>query len=86
MVGIVIVSHSQKLAEGVVELARQMAGPDVPIIAAGGLREPVGAIGTDIAVIGEALDAADQGDGVLVLMDLGSAILSTEMARDMLAP
>jgi len=86
MVGIVIVSHSQKLAEGVVELARQMAGPDVPIIAAGGLREPAGAIGTDIAVIGEALDAADQGDGVLVLMDLGSAILSTEMARDMLAP
>ena len=84
MVGIVIVSHSQRLAEGVVELARQMAGPDVPILAAGGLREPAGAIGTDIAVIGEALDAADQGDGVLVLMDLGSAILSTEMARDML--
>ncbi len=84
MVGIVIVSHSQRLAEGVVELARQMAGPDVPIIAAGGLREPAGAIGTDIALIGEALDAADQGDGVLVLMDLGSAILSTEMARDML--
>ncbi len=86
MVGIVIVSHSQRLAEGVVELARQMAGPDVPIIAAGGLREPAGAIGTDIAIIGEALDAADQGQGVLVLMDLGSAILSTEMARDMLAP
>ena len=37
MVGIVIVSHSQRLAEGVVELARQMAGPDVPIIAAGGI-------------------------------------------------
>ncbi len=86
MVGIVIVSHSQRLAEGVVELARQMAGPDVPILAAGGLREPAGAIGTDIAIIGEALDAADQGDGVLVLMDLGSAILSTEMARDMLPP
>ncbi len=86
MVGIVIVSHSQRLAEGVVELARQMAGPDVPILAAGGLREPAGAIGTDIAFIGEALDAADQGDGVLVLMDLGSAILSTEMARDMLPP
>ncbi len=86
MVGIVIVSHSQRLAEGVVELARQMAGPDVPIIAAGGLRDPEGAIGTDIGMIGEALDAADQGQGVLVLMDLGSAILSTEMARDMLAP
>ena len=42
-VGLVIVSHSARLAEGVVELARQMAGEDVAIEAAGGMAEPAGA-------------------------------------------
>jgi phosphocarrier protein FPr len=84
MVGLVIVSHSAALAEGVTELARQMAGPDVPIVPAGGLED--GAIGTDVARILAGLERADQGDGVLVLMDLGSAILSAEMAREMLDP
>ncbi len=84
MVGLVIVSHSAALAEGVTELARQMAGPDVPIVPAGGLED--GAIGTDVARILAGMEQADQGDGVLVLMDLGSAILSAEMAREMLEP
>ena len=47
MVGIVVVSHSARLAEGVVELAREMAGDEVPIAAAGGLDEPGEPLGTD---------------------------------------
>ena len=84
MVGIVIVSHSARLADGVVELAREMAGPDVAIIAAGGLDLPERPLGTDAALIAQAIEAAWSDDGVLVLMDLGSAVLSAEMAAEML--
>ena len=76
-VGLVIVSHSAKIAEGVVELAAQMAG-QVRIEAAGGTDD--GGIGTDAGRIAEAIEAADSGEGVLVLVDLGSAVLSTSMA------
>jgi PTS hybrid protein len=76
-VGMVIVSHSAKIAEGTVELAAQMAG-EVSIKAAGGTDD--GGIGTDAGMIAEAIEAADSGDGVLVLVDLGSAVLSTSMA------
>ena len=78
MVGLVIVSHSRLLAEGVRELAGQMAGPAVRIIPAGG--GPDGGLGTDVARIAAALDAAWDGDGVLVLADLGSAIMSAQIA------
>jgi phosphoenolpyruvate---glycerone phosphotransferase subunit DhaM len=81
-VGLVIVSHSARIAEGTAELARQMAGPDVPIIPAGGMAD--GAIGTDAARIAEAIGAADQGSGVVVLADLGSAILATRTALELL--
>ena len=74
MVGIVVVSHSPDLARGVTELAGQMAGPDVRIEPAGG--DPAGGLGTDEALVQRALAAADQGDGVVVLADLGSAILT----------
>jgi phosphoenolpyruvate---glycerone phosphotransferase subunit DhaM len=74
VVGIVVVSHSAKLASGVVELAGQMAGPDLRLTAAGG--DPSGGIGTDEAALRAAIEAADDGDGVLVLGDLGSAILT----------
>ncbi len=50
-VGLVIVSHSARLAAGVVELAREMGGDDVVIEAAGGLAEPEGAIGTDAELV-----------------------------------
>ncbi len=83
-VGIVVVSHSARIAEGVVELARQMAGPEVRLIAAGGMAD--GTIGTDAALIAEAIAQADTGAGVLVLADLGSAVLSTKLALDMLDP
>jgi phosphocarrier protein FPr len=85
MVGIVIVSHSATLAAGVRELAAEMAGPDVRIELAGGLAEE-GALGTDAVRVMEAIGRADSGDGVLVLMDLGSAVLSAETALDFLEP
>src|SRR5215471_9721017 len=84
MVGIVIVSHSARLADGVVELAREMAGPDVVMVAAGGLDLPGRPLGTDAAFIARAIEAAWADDGVLVLMDLGSAVLSAEMAAEMM--
>jgi multiphosphoryl transfer protein len=84
MVGIVIVSHSAQLAEGTVELAREMAGPDVSIVAAGGLDLPGRPLGTDAALVARAVDQAWSDDGVLVLMDLGSAVLSAEMALELI--
>ncbi len=85
MIGLVIVSHSAKLAEGVVDLARGMVGADFPIAAAGGLAEP-DVLGTDALRVLQAIESVFSDDGVLVLTDLGSAILSAEMALDFLAP
>ena len=82
MVGLVIVSHSVKLAEGVVEIAAQMAGRELKLVAAGGLQN--GGIGTDAMRIGNAVLEADSGDGVVILADLGSAVLSTQTAMDFL--
>lgn len=82
MVGIVIVSHNAKIAEGIKELADQMAKPDQKIIAAGGL--PDGSIGTDALRISTAIAEAQTGDGVLVFVDLGSAVLSSETALEFL--
>lgn len=82
MVGIVIVSHSSKVAQGIKEIAGQMADKDLKIIAAGGLKD--GKIGTDATRIYEAVKDADSGDGAIVTVDLGSAVLSANMALDML--
>jgi PTS hybrid protein len=81
-VGLVIVSHSQQLADGVREVAAQMAGNEVIIRAAGGAAD--GSLGTNAEAIARAITEADRGDGVLVLMDLGSAVLSAETALEML--
>jgi phosphoenolpyruvate-protein phosphotransferase/dihydroxyacetone kinase phosphotransfer subunit len=86
MVGIVIVSHSAALAESVVEVAREMGGPEVALEPAGGVEAPEPALGTDAMRVLAAIERADSGDGVLVLMDLGSAVLSAEMALDLLPP
>lgn len=80
-VGLVIVSHSAQLAAGVVELAAQMA-KDVTLLAAGGMDD--GGIGTSLEKVMTALDAADSGDGVLVLGDLGSALMTAESAVEFL--
>lgn len=82
-VGLVIVSHSQRLAEGVAELAGQMTQGEVNIIAAGGT--DTGELGTSMEKVQRALDAADTGEGVLVLMDLGSATLIASMALEQLS-
>lgn len=74
MVGIVVVSHSSELASGLAELAAQMAGPEVRIEHAGGT--PDGTLGTDEGRVRDAIRRADGGDGVVVLGDLGSAILT----------
>ena len=81
MVGIVVVSHSQKIAEGAMELAKQMA-PEARIAAAGGMED--GSIGTDVSKIMTAIEAVSEGDGVVILVDLGSAVMSSEMAIEML--
>ena len=83
MVGIVIVSHSAELAAGVVELARQMGGEEVAIEPAGGLDD--GTVGTDAARVQTAIERAMSDEGVLVLMDLGSALMSAEMATEFVA-
>ncbi len=80
-VGLVFVSHSAKIAEGLVELARQMA-PDVALVAAGGMDD--GGIGTSFDLVTAAIARAESGDGVVILCDLGSAILTAETALDFL--
>lgn len=84
MIGIVIVSHSAKLADGVVELTRNMGGAELAIQAAGGLTIDDATLGTDPMLILKAIEQVYSEDGVLVLMDLGSAILSSEMALELL--
>ena len=84
LVGLVIVSHSAKVADGTLELARQMAGDDVRIVAAGGMSD--GAIGTDASRILAAIVEADAGAGVVVMTDLGSAVLSASTAVELLDP
>lgn len=86
-VGLVVVSHSRPLARAAIGLAEEMLqGQDVPIVAAAGLDDgsPDGAVGTDATAIYDALSEADRGDGVVVLMDLGSAVLSAELALELL--
>lgn len=82
LVGIVVVSHSAGIAAGTVELARQMAGPALRIEGAGGIAD--GSLGTDAAAIMTAISAADSGAGVVVLVDLGSAVLATQTALELL--
>src|SRR5947209_18214658 len=81
-VGLVIVSHSAQLANGVAELAGQMTQGATPIAAAGGGVDDI--LGTSADKIQAAIQAVDGPDGVLVLLDLGSAILSAEMALELL--
>lgn len=80
-VGLVLVSHSAKLAEGLAEVAAQMA-PDVTLVPAGGL--PDGGIGTDYDAIEAAVRQADSGDGVVLLYDLGSAQMTAELVVESL--
>jgi phosphocarrier protein FPr len=83
MVGIVVVSHSRALARAATELAAQMLHGVRPAIEiAAGLDETT--LGTDAVQVKEAIEKVDSGDGVVVLLDLGSAVLSAELALDLL--
>ncbi|MBR7796870.1 PTS-dependent dihydroxyacetone kinase phosphotransferase subunit DhaM [Agaribacter marinus] len=79
-VGIVLISHSSKIAEGAKELIRQVI-KDVPIETAGGTEDLE--IGTSIEKINAAIEQANQGNGVLLFYDLGSAKMNAEMAIEM---
>ncbi len=74
IVGILLVSHSAELAAGVAHLAGQVSGGTVTLIAAGGTDD--GSLGTSAAKVADGLSLADSGAGVVVLPDLGSAVLT----------
>ncbi|TFC55979.1 phosphoenolpyruvate--protein phosphotransferase [Cryobacterium sp. TMT2-15-1] len=81
MIGIVVVSHSLRLAQAAVDLAVEMVGvngPDIAIAAGAG----EGVIGTDAFKVAEAIAEVASPEGVLVMMDLGSAVMSAEMALE----
>lgn len=84
VIAIVIVSHSKQLALGVRELAAQMIQGQVSIAVAAGIEDPENPLGTDPIQVYEAIASVFSDDGVLVLMDLGSALLSAEMAIEFL--
>lgn len=82
MVGIVLVSHSPKIADGILELVSQMAPDYKQIVACGGTSD--GGIGTDPATIMTGISQVNDDDGVVILVDIGSAIMSAEMALELL--
>jgi len=83
MISIVIVSHSAQIADGLKILAEQISQGKIKIYTAGGVDDNT--IGTNVERIHKALQDAKNPEGVLVLLDLGSAVMSTEMAVEMLS-
>lgn len=87
MINIVVVSHSAQLARGVEELALQMMrGDGCKLVLAAGVDDAEHPIGTDAIKVMEAIESVADGAGIVVLMDLGSALLSAETALDLLDP
>ena len=86
MVGLVLVSHSAELAAAVKALAEQQTQGRAAIVAVGGTGDPEHPFGTDALAIMDAIQSVWHEDGVLVLMDLGSALLSAEMALEFMDP
>ena len=86
MIGIVIVSHSAKVSEGICDMVKQISLRDgrgsLSVIPAGGTA--AGKLGTDPKLVLDAIKQADQGDGVVVLADLGSGVVSSQAAIAML--
>jgi phosphocarrier protein FPr len=83
-VGLVLVSHSARLAEGLRELVEQLGQGRVPVAVAAGAED--GALGTNALAIARAVESQADADGVLLLVDLGSAVLSAETALELLDP
>jgi phosphocarrier protein FPr len=86
MVGLVLVSHSRALADALVGLLRQVASTELPIAIAAGIGEDRSEFGTDAVEIMEAIQSVRSEEGVVVFMDLGSAVLSAKMALELLPP
>ena len=86
MIGIVLVSHSQPLAVAARDLAQQMIPADGPALEVAAGIDNGADFGTDATAISAAIEAADSGDGVLVLVDMGSAIMSADMALEFIDP
>ncbi len=84
MVGVVIVAHSAALAQAVLKLVEQVALGEVPLAACGGIDDPQNPYGTDAAQVRDAIETIYGEDGVVVLMDMGSSLLSAEMAVEFL--
>ena len=84
MVGLILVSHSKKLGESVRELVLQMTSRDFPVAVASGVGENHEELGTDAVHIADVLQQMARPEGLLVLMDLGSAVLSAQTALDLL--
>lgn len=84
MVSLVLVSHSLPLAESIANLVQHIVKEDVKIAIAAGVDDPEYPWGTDVIKIQQAIESVYSDDGVLVLMDLGSAVLSAEMAIEFL--
>ncbi|MEO3867292.1 phosphoenolpyruvate--protein phosphotransferase [Nonomuraea sp. B12E4] len=80
MVGVVLVSHSAGLAAEAAALVRGIAGPEPPVAAAGGTGD--GGLGTSLDLIEEAVRAADQGAGVVIVPDLGSSVLTARLVEE----
>jgi PTS hybrid protein len=76
VIGIVLVSHSATLAQGLAEMLAAIGSEDVPVAVAGGAAH--GGLGTSVEFIQAAIDAADHGDGVVIIPDLGSSVLSAK--------
>ncbi|WP_336204990.1 dihydroxyacetone kinase phosphoryl donor subunit DhaM [Nonomuraea sp. LPB2021202275-12-8] len=80
MVGVVLVSHSAGLAAEAAALARGIAGERVPVAAAGGTED--GGLGTSVDLIERAIAAVDQGDGIVLVPDLGSSVLTARLLEE----
>ncbi|MET7463992.1 phosphoenolpyruvate--protein phosphotransferase [Nonomuraea sp. NPDC005501] len=80
MVGLVLVAHSAGLAEETAALARGIAGASTPVAAAGGTED--GGLGTSVDLVERAMRAADQGDGLVLIADLGSSVLTARLVEE----
>lgn len=86
MVGLVLVSHSRRLAEGVAELLAQLGGSEVRVEIAAGAGPDQRDLGTDAVAVEQAIERAcgEDGGSALILVDLGSAVLAADAARELL--
>lgn len=82
-VGIVIVSHSIDIAEGITKMIVQSVSDTVPVCACGGNAD--GGLGTDVSAISNCIDKAWSDAGVVILVDLGSSEMNSEIAIELLA-